>query len=78
VAVAKSFIGFNNKMDEVGRNTANNEPLSTLCENTLKIIATPPGRIYDKHKLTYSPTDEAMKIVEGGTKAVAGLKPKGL
>ena len=55
-AVASTFLGFHRQMSEIGTAAASNLPLAKLCENTLTIIASPPGRIYDKHQLTVSPT----------------------
>jgi hypothetical protein len=63
-AIATSFLGFHKQMETIGTNTANNEPLAKLCGDTLSTIATPPGRIYDNHKLTVSPTDEIVKTAK--------------
>lgn len=70
-AIASSFLGFHRQMSEIGSATASNESLAKLCDDTLKTIASPPGRIYDKHKLTVSPADEvggAVKAVTDGVK----------
>lgn len=56
-AIASTFLGFHKQMLEIGSDTTANEPLAKLCEDTLTTIASPPGRIYDKHKLTVSPAD---------------------
>lgn len=75
-AIASSFMGFYKQMSEVGAATTANPPLAKLFDNTLATIASPPGRIYAKHKLAISPADE----VAGAAKAVgevierAGLK----
>jgi predicted nucleic acid-binding Zn-ribbon protein len=63
-AIAASFMGFHKQLNEIGQAAASNEPLSKLCEDTLKTIASPPGRIYDKHKLTISPTSEITQVVK--------------
>lgn len=55
-AIASTFQGFHKQMSEIGTATASNLPLAKLCEDTLTTIASPPGRIYDKHQLTVSPT----------------------
>lgn len=65
-AIASCFEGFQRQMSEVQHAASANSPLSTLCDNTLKTIATPPGRIYERHALTVSPTDE----VREATRAV--------
>ena len=55
-AIASTFQGFHTQMSEIGTSAVPNSPLAKLCEDTLTIIASPPGRIYDKHQLTVSPT----------------------
>lgn len=55
-AIASTFLGFHRQMSEIGTAAASNLPLAKLCEDTLTTIASPPGRIYDKHQLTVSPT----------------------
>jgi hypothetical protein len=62
-AIASSFEGFNNQMREIGAASQDNEPLKLLCENTLKIISNPPGRIYDGHKLAVTPSSEMAALV---------------
>jgi hypothetical protein len=64
-AVASSFQGFQKQMVEVGE-AKEGSPLAKLCSDTLATIASPPGRIYDKHKLIVSPGSdlaEAAKAV---------------
>ena len=57
--IAASFLGFNNQMSEIGKTAETGfKPLAKLCADTLTTIASPPGRIYDKHQLTVSPVDE--------------------
>jgi hypothetical protein len=68
-AVAASFLGFHKQMLEVGGTVANNPPLAKLCGDTLTTIATPPGRIYDKHALSVSPAGELTQAA----KAAAGV-----
>jgi predicted nucleic acid-binding Zn-ribbon protein len=69
-AISASFMGFHKQLNEIGQAAASNEPLSKLCEDTLKTIASPPGRIYDKHKLIVSPTSEIAEVAENAVKAV--------
>ncbi len=57
-AIAASFLGFHKQMAEIGADTESNKPLAKLCGVTLATIASPPGRIYDNHKLTVTPADE--------------------
>lgn len=63
-AIASTFLGFHKQMSEIGTAANTNTPLGTLCADTLATIASPPGRIYDKHELTVSPTKEIKDVVE--------------
>lgn len=70
-AIAASFLGFQKQMADIGASAAEGSPLSKLCADTLSTIASPPGRIYDKHKLIITPAGElasatAKAIVSGG------------
>jgi hypothetical protein len=69
-AVASSFLGFHKQMSEIGSAAGSNKPLAKLCEDTLTTIASPPGRIYDKHKLTISPSNEAKEAAEAVAQVV--------
>jgi hypothetical protein len=51
-------MGFQKQISEVGKDAAANPSLTKLLDNTLTTIASPPGRIYDQHKLTVSPSGE--------------------
>jgi hypothetical protein len=57
-AIASSFEGFRRQMADISVELQSDSPLAKLCGDTLTILAAPPGRIYDKHKLTVSPLDE--------------------
>ena len=57
-AIAASFLGFNEQMSKLTELAVPNSPIAKLCSDTLATIASPPGRIYDKHQLTVSPTGE--------------------
>jgi hypothetical protein len=67
-AIASSFIGFHKQMSEIGASAGPESPLAKLCGDTLATIASPPGRIYDKHQLTVSPMGE----LKDAAKSVAG------
>ena len=69
-AIASCFEGFRKQMSEISKDVAANSPLAKLCEDTLTTLASPPGRIYDKHKLTISPADEVMKAAKTVADAV--------
>lgn len=70
VAVASSFLGFHKQMSEIGGAATTNAPLAKLCSDTLTTLASPPGRIYDKHKLTVSPTNELTETAKAVTEMV--------
>lgn len=73
-AIASSFLGFHKQMSEVGSDAIADSPLARLCENTLSTIASPPGRIYDKHKLTVSPTDELARAAKSTVDIINATK----
>jgi hypothetical protein len=58
-AVASSFQGFHQQMERIEAAADTKSPLAQLCEDTLATIGLPPGRIYDKHRLTITPSSEA-------------------
>lgn len=70
-AIAASFQGFQKQMSEIAMSTPSGSPLSKLCEDTLTTIGSPPGRIYDKHKLTVTPGGELASVANDA------IKPKG-
>jgi hypothetical protein len=57
-------------MTEIGEKASANKPLNILCEDTLKAIASPPGRIYAQHKLTTSPTNEVAEAAKAIAEAI--------
>jgi hypothetical protein len=61
-AIAASFEGFNLQMSKVEGQAAEGSPLRQLCADTLATIASPPGRIYDRHRLTVSPGHEVAAL----------------
>lgn len=63
-AIASCFEGFRKQMAEISKDFAATSPLAKLCSDTLTTIATPPGRIYDKHKLTVSPAGELTEVAK--------------
>jgi hypothetical protein len=75
-AIAEAFLGFHKQMTEIGESATTNKPLAQLCEDTLTTIATPPGRIYDKHALTVKPTDELKEAAKAAAPVIEALKPK--
>lgn len=73
--IASSFQGFHKQMTAIGSAPEANKPLTKLCEDTLNTIASPPGRIYDKHKLTTTPADELTDAAKAAAKIVNPPKP---
>lgn len=73
-ATAASFQGFHKQMAEVGAANANNAPLSKLCEGVLATIANPPGRIYEKHELSVSPSAEFASAAKSATDVIKAAK----
>src|SRR5882672_2527343 len=73
-AIASSFQGFQNQMKEIGSDVAPSSPLGKLCVDTLSTIASPPGRIYDKHKLSVSPASELTEMAKGISEVVKPFK----
>lgn len=73
-AIAASFQGFHKQMADIGNTAPEGSPLAKLCGDTLSTIASPPGRIYDKHRLTVTPTgelaDTAAKLTSTGKPTV--------
>lgn len=76
-AIASCFEGFRKQMVDIGSNVPADSALARLCENTLTTIAMPPGRIYDKHKLTVSPSDELRQLAKAAADAAKGIRPLG-
>lgn len=76
--VASSFQGFHQQMEGMAASAGTNTALSKLCEDTLATIAAPPGRIYDKHRLTATPAgevgDAARAAVQELSKATTSAK----
>jgi hypothetical protein len=84
--IASSFQGFQKQMSEVGKEVAADSHLAKLLDNTLATIAASPGRIYEKHELTVTPTgeltqtakvlvNELAEAVKAGAKVVETAKP---
>lgn len=73
-AIAASFQGFQKMMAETTVDAQSNTPLAKLCEDTLATLASSPGRIYDKHKLTVSPSGELANAAKTITEGLGGGK----
>lgn len=68
-AIATCFEGFRKEMATIDKDMPPDSALAKLCADTLTTIATPPGRIYDKHELTVSPVDELKQLTKAATEA---------
>jgi hypothetical protein len=75
-AIASSFQGFQQQMSEIGATVAPGTPLGKLCDDTLSTLASPPGRIYEKHSLTVSPSSEMAALAKAAVEAVIAKKPE--
>ena len=72
--VASCLLGFQKQISEIGKDAVSNESLAKLLNNTLTEIATPPGRIYDKHKMTVSPSAELTETAKVVVKVAGAVK----
>jgi hypothetical protein len=75
-AIARSFQGFHEQMSNLDATAGPDTPLARLCGDTLATIASPPGRIYEKHELTVSPTGELKGVAKAVTGQLGGTSPK--
>lgn len=74
-AIAAAFVGFQKQMKEIDAAGKAGGQLDKLCDNTLTAMASPPGRIYDKHELTVSPTTELAEAAKQAAGVVSASKP---
>jgi hypothetical protein len=74
-AVSMSFQGFQQQMKAIQEEARPDTPVGKLCSDTLATIASPPGRIYDKHKLTISPSSELAEFIKTTVQAAIGKRP---
>ncbi|MBI5801141.1 MAG: hypothetical protein HZA92_10545 [Verrucomicrobia bacterium] len=73
-AVASCLMGFQKQLSEIGKDAASNPALTKLLDNTLTTMAAPPGRIYDKHPLTVSPSKEIAEVAKAATEIADASK----
>lgn len=66
-AIAASFLGFQQQMAKISETSLEGSPLSQLCDDTLATIGSPPGRIYDKQRLTVTPANAISEAVADAT-----------
>lgn len=77
VATVKMLIGFRAEIANSGQNETAARALEKLYNDTLATLASPPGRIYDKHKMTNSPLDTASDIAQKIVSAIKSKPPEG-
>lgn len=70
-AIAASFQGFHKQMSDLAEKAAPETALAKLCADTLATIGSPPGRIYDKHNLTTTPSAEVLKAFQDFLRSAA-------
>jgi len=75
-AIAASFQGFQKQMQEIAATVGAESPLGKLCHDTLIAIASPPGRIYEKHALTVSPSGEIKELAGALVEALGKVTGK--
>jgi len=77
--ISTSFEGYRRQMAELSRDLAPNSPLARLCADTLTTISTPPGLVYDKHRMDPTPgtaaSDMVKPLVEGVSKLLGAKLP---
>lgn len=73
-AIASCFEGFRKQMAEIGTDIPHDSQLAILCANTLTTISSPPGRIYDKHELTVTPSGELAEAAKAAAKVAQAAK----
>lgn len=77
VAIASTFLGFQKQMSDMGGAVEPTSPLGRLCDGTLAIIASPPGRIYERQALTVTPgsqTADAARAFGEAMREATGAK----
>jgi hypothetical protein len=60
----------------IGKEVSPDSQLAKLCTNTLTTIATPPGRIYEKHSLVTTPSGELKEITKAAVDVVSAAQAK--
>ena len=58
-----SFEGYRRHMAEIGKDLDPASPLGVLCSNTLRIIGSPPGQVYEKHRIDPTPASAVAEVV---------------
>lgn len=69
-AIASSLEGFRKMLLDINSEARDQTVLGRLCSDTLATISAPPGRIYDKHKLTETPIDKISDTVSAVSNAI--------
>lgn len=69
-AIASSLEGFRKMLLDINSEARDQTVLGRLCSDTLATISAPPGRIYDRHKLTETPIDKIGDTVSAVSNAM--------
>jgi hypothetical protein len=59
-----TFEGYRRQLDELEGDLVSNPALQALTSNTLTTIASPPARVYDKHRMDPTPATAAADMVK--------------
>lgn len=71
-----SFEGYRRQMADVGKDLAADSPLAQLCNDALRIIASPPGRIYDKQRMDPTPATAVTELAKSAADMAKSLTGK--
>lgn len=73
-SISRSFEGYKTQLLEMEDELPENAPVKQLCRDTLVILSTPPGRIYEKHRSDVTPLSELTDAAPRLVKLFAALK----
>lgn len=62
--ISQAFEGYKKQLGDIGAELPTDAPLRVLCDNTLRALAAPPGRIYEKHRPDVTPWNSAAESVQ--------------
>lgn len=74
--IAASLQGFQKQRQEAAATVGAESPLGKLCHDTLVAVASPPGRIYEKHAPTVSPSGEIEELAGALLEALGNVTGK--
>jgi hypothetical protein len=78
--ISTSFEGYRREFAAITTGLPENAPLTRLCNDTLRTIGSPPGHVYEKHRMDPTPATVAAEIVtpvvDAVSKVIAERLPK--